>query len=253
MIVWREKAIAFAVHFLVTLALSAAAAGLVFLVWYPDPFQTMLGGAKLFLVLLMCDLGLGPLTSFVIYNSKKSRRELLFDYTVIGTIQLAAFVYGLHAVAQTRPVYIAFAKDRLEVVSAGQIDDADLALGSEGHRERPKWGPQFVGIQEPRDPKELNAVLVLSLQQGKDYPVLPKYYVPYEQKLPQIKQRALPIVELEKHHPEAKQLLSSAVAELQVPAEKLLWLPVKTRHGFWTALLDPQTGYPVDWLPLDPL
>jgi len=73
-IVWREKAIAFAVHFLVTLALSAGAAALVFLVWYPDPFQTMLGGAKLFLVLLMCDLGLGPLTSFGGFKSLDEAR-----------------------------------------------------------------------------------------------------------------------------------------------------------------------------------
>ena len=93
-------------HFLVTLVLSAGAAALVFLIWFPDPFQTMLGGTKLFMILLLCDLGLGPLTSFIIYNSKKSRRALLFDYTVVGIIQLAAFIYGLYAVANTRPVYI---------------------------------------------------------------------------------------------------------------------------------------------------
>src|SRR6185295_6093639 len=64
MIVWREKVKAFAIHFLVTLTLSAAAATLVFLIWFPDPFADMLGGTKLFGVLVACDLGLGPLTSF---------------------------------------------------------------------------------------------------------------------------------------------------------------------------------------------
>ena len=252
MIVWREKAAAFAVHFLVTLTLSACAAALVFLAWYPDPFQKMLGGTKLFEVMVTCDLGLGPLTSFIIYSSKKSRRALLFDYTVIGILQLGAFLYGLYAVSNTRPVYIAFVVDQLEVVSAGEIDDADLAKGPERYRQRPKWGPQLVGIQRPDDPKERQKVLWSSVTEGKDYAVLPTYYVPYEQVLPQVRERASPVSELERRHPQAKPLVSRAVAQLQIPVEKLVWLPVKHRSGFWTALLDRDTGRPVSWLPLDP-
>ena len=38
MIVWREKFIATAIHFLVTLVLAACAAALIFLVWFPRPF-----------------------------------------------------------------------------------------------------------------------------------------------------------------------------------------------------------------------
>jgi hypothetical protein len=250
-IAWREKTKAFAVHFLVTLAFSASAAALVFLIWYPSPFAVMLGGAKLFLILLMCDLGLGPLSSFVIYNSKKSRRELLFDYSVIGSIQLAAFLYGMYTVAVSRPVYVAFIKDRLEVVVARDLDDADLARGAEGFRQRPKWGPKFVAIQEPTDPKERNKVLDSAFM-GKDYPMYPAYYVPYERSLQQIKERALPVSDLEKSHPQSAPLLASAAAELKIPVEKLLWLPVKHRKGFWTALLDADTGRPVDWLPVDP-
>ena len=46
MIVWREKFIATAIHFLVTLALAACAAALIFLVWFPSPFATMIGGTE---------------------------------------------------------------------------------------------------------------------------------------------------------------------------------------------------------------
>lgn len=252
MIAWREKVRAFAIHFLVTLLLSASAAALVFLIWFPAPFQEMLGGTRLVEVLIMCDLGLGPLTSLIIYNSKKSRRTLLIDYTLVGIVQLAAFIYGLYAVANTRPLYIAFVKDRIEVVSAGEIDDADLAHGGDRYRTRPKWGPQLVAIREPDDPKEREKVLFSSLEEGKDYGVLPAYYVPYEQNLAEIRQRSLPVSVLEQRHPEAKPLVSSAVAQLQVPVEKLVWLPVKHRSGFWTVLLDADTQRPVHWLPIDP-
>jgi hypothetical protein len=251
-IAWREKARAFAIHFLVTLALAAGAAALVFLVWFPAPFATMLGGTKLFGILLMCDLGLGPLTSFIIYSSKKSRRALLFDYTIVGIVQLGAFIYGLHAVSNTRPVFIAYVKDRLEVVSADEIEDADLAQGAAGYRERPRLRPQLVGTQSPQDSQERNKVLFLSVMQGKDYSVLPAYYVPYERNLAEIKQRALPVSALEKRHPEAKPLVAEAKTQISMPIEKLVWAPVKHRRGFWTALLDPESGRPVYWLPLDP-
>jgi hypothetical protein len=77
MIVWREKLVATAIHFGATLVLGAIAAALIFLVWYPAPFQKMVGGTELFMLVVGCDLALGPLMSLVIYNSRKSRRELL--------------------------------------------------------------------------------------------------------------------------------------------------------------------------------
>lgn len=244
MINWREKTRAFAVHFLVTLVFSACAAALVFLVWFPPPYHEMLGGTQLFEIMVVCDLGLGPLSSFIVYNSNKSRRALLFDYSVIGIVQLAAFLYGLYAVANNRPAYVVSVGDRLEVVSAGEIDDADLARGAPGFRQRPVSGPLFVSIEEPQDLKERDKALSDALA-GKDYPVLPVYYVPYEQGLPELKKRSLPVSELEKRHPEAKPLISPA-------DEQLVWLPVKHAKGFWTVLLDQDTGRPVRWLPLDP-
>lgn len=251
MIVWREKLRAFAVHFLITLLFSACAAGLVFLIWFPEPFARMLGGTKLFEILVVCDLGLGPLSSLIVYNSRKTRRALLFDYTIIGIVQLGAFFYGLHAVASTRPAFIVSVGDRIEVVSAAEIADDDLARGAAGYRSRPLWGPRLVGIQQPQDPKERDQVLWASLA-GKDYPVLPRYYAAYEVTLPEVRQRALPVAMLEKRHPDAKPLIEEAVAQLRIPAEKLTWLPVKHRDGFWTVLLDPDTARPVSWLPVDP-
>jgi hypothetical protein len=60
------------------------------------------------------------------------------------------------------------------------------------------------------------------------------------------------VSDLEKSHPEAKPLVASAVAESRVPVEQLVWMPAMHKSGFWTVLLDRETGYPVDWLPIDP-
>lgn len=251
MINWREKLIAFLVHLLTTLAIAGCAAALVFLVWYPGPFQDMSGGFKFFLLITICDIVLGPLLSFVVYNSRKTRRALIFDYTIVGIVQIAAIAYGLYAIQAARPVYVAFVKDRLEVVAAGQIDKADLAEGQAPFHTLPKWGPELIGTQLPTGEKEHNEVVFAAVS-GKDLQVLPKYYVPYESVIEEVKRTAQPVEVLEKRHPDTKPVLAEAIADLDVDAARVLWLPVQTKGAFWTALIDAGTGLPVRYVPIDP-
>jgi hypothetical protein len=249
MIVWREKLQAFGWHFVVTLALAIAAAVIIFFVWYPDPFQTMLGGTKFFLLITICDLVLGPLTSLIIYNSKKTRRALVFDYTVVGLVQIAAFVYGVMSMADARPVYVAFVKDRFEVVIAKELADEDLHDAKDAYRTRPKFGPVLVGTQSPTDREHRNALVFAALE-GKDVQNFPRYYVPYEANADAIKQRARSLDDLRKRRPEAQQFI--AAEKLNVPEERLRWLPVRSPKGFWTALLDAQSAQLLTYIPVDP-
>lgn len=249
MIVWREKFKAFGWHFLATAALALAAAVVIFFVWYPDPFQAMLGGTKFFLLISTCDLVLGPLISLVIYNSKKSRRELVLDYSVVGLVQIAAFVYGVMSMADARPVYVAFVVDRLEVVRAMDIADEDLQSAGDAYRTRPKFGPALVGTQLPTDTKERTDLIFSSLA-GRDVKVFPRYYVPYEATAEAIKQKAQTLDRLRQRHPEAQQFIEAE--KLNVPEEQLRWLPVSSPKGFWTALLDARTARPLAYIPVDP-
>lgn len=249
MIAWREKFRAVLLHFMVTLVMAAAAAGLIFLVWYPDPFQAMLGGTRFFLLITICDLVLGPLTSLIIYNSKKSRRALIFDYTLIGIVQVAAFVYGVMSISNARPVYIAFVKDRFEVVIADDLADEDLAAARDPYRTRPKWGPVLIGTQRPSTREELNA-LVLSAMEGKDLQNFPRYFVPYEQVAAQVKEAGSPMDRLYKRHPEAREMI--ARERLKLSDDQLRWLPIRGTRSFWTVLVDANTGELLAYLPVDP-
>lgn len=249
MIVWREKLQAFGWHFLVTLGLAVAAAVVIFFVWYPDPFQAMLGGTKFFLLISTCDLVLGPLTSLIIYNSKKTRRALVFDYSVVGIVQIAAFIYGVMTMADARPVYVAFVKDRFEVVLAEELSDEDLQNAQGNYRSRPKFGPVLVGTKSPANQAERNA-LVMAAMEGKDVQNFPSYYVPYAANAEAIKQMARPLEQLRKSHPEAQQLIEAE--QLNVPEERLRWLPVRSPKGYWTVLLDAQTAQLLGYIPVDP-
>jgi hypothetical protein len=249
-IVWRERFLAFAIHFVVTLALAACAAALIFIVWFPDPFQTMVGGTKLFELVVVCDLVLGPLISLVIYDSTKARWELIMDYSIIGAVQLAAMIYGVYIVAGTRPVYVAFNKDRIEVVTARDIDDKELAAArNPAYADLPLNGPRFVAVQVP--PEDAQDALFQSLA-GNEEHQRPKFFAPYETALVQIQRRARPVAALVAKFPASAPLVDAAMRGLVIPAERVRWLPVHHRQGFWTALVDNKDGKPVAYVAFDP-
>jgi len=250
MIPWREKFRAFSIHFATTLVVAAAAAALIFLVWYPPPFGTMVGGLKLFALITGIDLALGPLVSLVIYDSRKSRRALIFDYTVVAVLQIAALLYGIYSVAQARPAYVAFVKDRLEVIAAGEIAERDWREARGSTYASPPWsGPVLVATHVK--PADSNDALDGGLE-GRDVGVRPKFYVEYDTQVDAIKRHVKPLSSLERRHQESAPLLAESLHELQRPAEDIGWLPVKHSRGFWTALVDRRSGYPVQYLPIDP-
>jgi hypothetical protein len=250
MILWREKFIATAIHFMVTLALAACAAALIFLVWFPSPFATMIGGTELFMLVVGCDLALGPLISLVIYNSRKSRRKLIFDYAIVGVVQIAALVYGVYVLAGSRPVYVAFSADRLEVVTARELSDQELAAArAPEYKKLPVTGPRLIGINVPL--AERSDALLESVY-GVDEYLRPRFYVTYESKLENIRAKAKTIEALEKKHHAAKPLLDAAVDDAGIPAERIRWLPVHHAKGFWTVLIDIDDGKPVAWANFDP-
>jgi hypothetical protein len=46
--------------------------------------------------------------------------------------------------------------------------------------------------------------------------------------------------------------IGRAIAKLDYPKAHLSWIPVHHRFGFYTVLIDAESGYPVKYLPIDP-
>lgn len=251
-IVWRERVVAAAVHFCITLFFAAIAAGIIFLLWFPGRLSGMVGGTALFGLVIGCDLILGPLLSLVIFDRKKPRKELVLDYTIIGLIQLVALVYGVSVVADSRPLFIAFTRDRFEIVTAIELSGADLVDASKAGFRADMWsGPKLVTVRRAENSGERQEMLFSGLS-GKDVQLLPKYYRPYTESVKDIKQRSLPISDFLEKHPEAAIVVTDSLKELKLNSADVRWLPVRHRFGFGVVFIDIATGYPVDYLPIDP-
>lgn len=74
--------------------------------WYPQPYFSIDGGWQGIRLVGAVDLVLGPFITFLIFDLRKSRREILFDLVTIAVIQLSALSYGVYATYTQRPVAV---------------------------------------------------------------------------------------------------------------------------------------------------
>ena len=233
--------------------ISLVVAGLVYLavryLWYPGPLFEVAGGLELLLLIISVDVTLGPLITLIIF--KPGKWGLRFDLAVIGILQVSALLYGLYSIAESRPVYITFVKDRFELVRAGELDDADIAEGAAGFRSLSWFGYRLAGARLPTDPKEQLKHMDLAILGGKDVQMFPKLYVPYEQVAPQAARAAAPIAKLRALNPgevaEVDALVQRAGGEGDIG-----FLPMRAGKRDMSVVVRRRDGAVVALLPLRP-
>jgi len=236
-------------HLGISALVGAAAMALLFGLWYPPPYSAAIGAGRLALVLLGVNLVLGPLLTFVVF--KPGKKGLAFDLWVIAALQMAALLYGLHAVAASRPVFVVAAVDRFELVAANDISDADLAAGSEaGFRERSWLGPRLASVSVPNDAKEYDHVQSLALA-GLDLHQLPRYYRDYASNAAALRERARPLDALFEKNPAARPTVEAWLQAHGRNAADVTWLPLSARKKDIVMLLDKASGLTLDPLDVD--
>jgi hypothetical protein len=93
---------------LIHLTLSVLVVGLLFLtilyIWYPKPFFEISGVIEPLKLLIMVDVIIGPLLTFVVY--KQGKKSLKLDLSIIVLLQIAALFYGVYTIYKGRPSLI---------------------------------------------------------------------------------------------------------------------------------------------------
>lgn len=231
------------VHLAANLVVAGLVAALVFWVWYPYPYHAMMGGLHLLMLIVAVDVVCGPVLTLVLADPKKSRRELTLDLALVVAVQLGALLYGLHAVAQARPVVVAFETDRFTVVSAAQIDEAQLAEAPDGLQRLSWYGVKRVAVRLPKDSEESLQSLEMSLQ-GVEPSARPGWWQQETEASRQlIREKMRPLAVLQQHYPQHAEL-AAAVKDSGLPAEKLYFLPFTSeKDKDWVVLLDEETAF----------
>src|SRR5437868_472521 len=137
-----------AIHICISATIAASVFVPIYFLWYPGDLFESAGGLTLFLLIVGIDVCVGPLMTLIIFVQGK--KGLAFDLWVIAILQASFLVYGVSTLAESRPIYVAFVKDRFELVRANHIPDSVL---QENHMSRlldlPWLGPKLVGVKFP--------------------------------------------------------------------------------------------------------
>lgn len=237
-------------HLLLSLLLAACTAVLVFKVWYPHPYDIILGGLGLYSLVMIVDVVCGPLMTLILASPAKSKRQTAQDLALVVFIQLAALVYGLYTVSIARPVAVVFEVDRFVAVSAVDVVPESLAAAKPEMQQLSWSGAKRIALREPADQKQVDQLLDLSLS-GKERSMMPDWWEADNPKAREkIKEKMRPVSELQAAYPNHADL-AQAVAQTGMPPNRLFFLPFTSAlNKEWVVLLDEQTDF-VGFAPVD--
>jgi hypothetical protein len=245
----RRRANAAGCHLLVSTAIAALAAALVFGLWYPGAYRHLSGGKQLFALIVSVDVILGPLLTFAIFNVAKGWPHLRRDLLVIGAIQLAGLAYGLHTIYVVRPVATVFETDRFRVVTAADVYEPELAQALPQYRSLSLSGPWVLAARRAESSEERQDVVFTAMEKGIDVGQRPRFWRPYDEGRSAALERSRPIDLLLKKYDSRAGEYRTVLAQSGVTEARARFLPVMAR-GDWVAVLDDK-GDIVTFLPAD--
>lgn len=237
-------------HFLISASIALLASLLVFLVWYPSPYSTLAGGLALFAMLVGIDVILGPVLTALVASPTKPSAELRRDIGLIVLVQLLAFGYGMYTIAMARPVHLVFEVDRLQVVTAADIEPSQLGQALPEYRQLPWTGPTLLAARKSASQEEMLRGLDLGMQ-GLDLAMQPERWVSYASYADVVFNKARPVKVLLEKFPELADPVQAVAARHGVAPENMRFLPMTSRHASGVALLAPPDARIVGYLPVD--
>lgn len=240
-----DKFKACALHFIFSLFLASCSLLIVYLVWYPQSLAKATGVNTIFLMMLIIDVLLGPILTFIVYN--RNKRTLKFDLFIIILIQLSALIYGMYSISQGRPAWIVYTVDRFELVRNNQILKENIQ-NTKAEYKSPSWlKPQYVAVEVSQNIIEKKHNILQEVISGMSLSQHPERYVPLEHVKYQMQQHAQNMVVLNQFN--KKRDLDSVL--LRYP-QATAWLPLQANAVDMVVLINKEKGEIVKIVDLRP-
>lgn len=244
---------AFSIHIIISITIAACVSVPLLLLWYTPDLFLAADGHRLLMLLLGIDVVMGPLITLIIYNNTKSRRELTFDFSIIGILQIAALIYGMGITFQARPVFIAFTQDSFTVATANQIADVHLARSTHPQfKTLPLTGPIYVFTEMPTDTLGINELQFFKAA-SMGVECFPQYFKPYSENMKIAGQAARPVSELKKLKHDQASDINKAIEKSGRPESDVGYLPLKGMYAGLTILLGKSDGQILGILQFSPI
>ncbi len=195
------------IHIGISAAIFLAFLYLILFEWYPPPFFTTDGGWNGVLIMVLVDIVLGPTLTFIIFNPRKSRKEILLDLSIVAVVQLGALAWGGYTVYNQRPVAVVEWEGTLKPLTAEPLYTQEKTLADLqqfGVGSRP-----IIHAQPPRTKDEIGTMMELAF--NKDIGETQQFWMfrSFKGSLVEIKKRALDITAVTKANAEINAALDN--------------------------------------------
>ena len=226
-----------AIHLFISTIIVLATLAIMWFVWYPKGMFKLLGGGELLMIISGVDITLGPLLTLAVFNTAK--KSLKMDLAIIGALQIAALLYGMNVMFQSRPVFNVLEEDRFSVTLASDFkDDARLKKAKKPEWQSLSWtGPKLVAAVGPTDQKEKEEMMF----SGQSWNAFPQTYVDYDSQRAVALKNAKPLTDLRKNKFNGDEI-NAFIAKQSRPESDFVTLPIVYAFTVMAAVLDAKTG-----------
>ena len=238
-------------HLGVVLLVLLAVAALVWGLWYPPPFDQLAHARQLFGLLVLGLLVSGPLLTLLLYRPDKPRYQWRVDMALIAGLQLLVLGFGMHQLAQSRPVVVGFEGDRLRLVQAGSISPGQLDQAPPEWAQLGYGGPRWQGVQllantDPQYPQSVQLAM-----RGLHPAMRPERWRAYASQQAQVQQALQSLAALRALHPAAGMQIDQAIDRSGHSEAELGFLPLMhDNDSDWVVLVHRVDAVPVGYAPL---
>ena len=237
-----------AIHLSLSCTAVGLLAGSMWLIWYRPPFLQIDGGLHVLRIVVLVDVVLGPLLTFIVFDRAKPglRRDLL----IIATLQVCAFGYGAGTLYLHRPVFVAAAEAGLYCVNWPDLKKAGGNLAAAEALARGADGPVFVHVRLPAAPAE-RAAMWKSASAGGSLPIhqAHRFEAMTLDRWDALLRADTRVDDLAKNDPDiASELARVRSTHAALPAALMAFVPMSCRYGLVLMVFDRQTRGLIDWM-----
>lgn len=227
------------IHLFLSVFIVATVFTIMYFLWYPKGYFTIMGGIALIVLIGGVDIFLGPLLTFVVF--KAGKKSLKFDLFCIGVAQIAALSYGVYVMFEARPVFTVFNKDRFRIAAVVDITAEELAKAK-----KPEWrqlsatGPKLVGISIPD--KSNKEEWMFAISAGPIASSFPRLYDEYTNQRDEVVKAGKPLSDLAAISADNKSAIDQFITKSNRPESDFLYLPIASELAEMSAIVDAKTG-----------
>lgn len=254
----RFRLRAFGVHLLASFLVLSTVLAVLYAGWYRWPGWWLAGAETIVGVLVLVDVGVGPLATLIISSPAKPSAEWRRDILAIAIVQLAALGYGAHSLWQARPLFNVLSGTTISTIQANNIKPEAIARArATAGGMIPEWHSrlQWAWAALPDDPEERARLVGQEFAQGTGVATQPQYYRPLDAAKDALEKAMVPaerLVTSRLKFMTAEELRERA-DKLQRSPENLVVLPGtgNMRNGTW--VFDRQSGEVLAFWPVESL